>query len=151
MHLLSWRATLSWMDVNLLITIDVSHHGLAFSNSVLSWVLLWAIPGVCYALTPTSSPCTSLSMLFIHSTSLFCSFCFHILLQKVLLPLHPVIGLSSCIRHLLIDRIFYRFFFKECLASFFFFCIGWLCLWTFYVSLLSTIYFNLSLQFALSG
>ena len=46
-HLVSCRASLSWMDENVLNQNPCFHHRLAISNSVLSWMLLGAIPLVC--------------------------------------------------------------------------------------------------------
>ena len=54
---------------------------------------------------PSLSPSTSFPILLIHLASLLCSLCFHILLQIVLFPCHPVVGMSSYFLPLLADRV----------------------------------------------
>ena len=54
---------------------------------------------------PFSSTCNSFFMLFIQSAFLWCSFC-----SLILLPLHPVVNLSSRILLKLVGRIFFRYF-----------------------------------------
>ena len=58
----------------------------------------------------------------------------------VLLPLHPVVGFYSCILHLLVGIVFYCYFGMSC-----FVCIIWSYLGIFWVSLLSSIPFDLFL------
>ena len=55
-------ASLSWMDVNHLISIHICHHGLVFSNLVLFWVLSDRIR-VYFTVGPSSSPCRSFFIL----------------------------------------------------------------------------------------
>ena len=59
----------------------------------------------------------------------------------ILLPLHPVVGLSSCILNLLVGRIFFSYFGISC-----FICIVWPCPGIFWVSLLLPISFDSSLK-----
>ena len=90
---------------------------------------------------PSSSPCNFFrfnvsirNFYYVISVPIFYS-------KIVLLPLHPVVGMSSCILLLLFGGIFFRCFGKFC-----FVCIGIPCLVIFYVSPLSLIFFDLSLQ-----
>ena len=68
----------------------------------------------------SSSPCNSFSILYIDSTFPLCSFYSNILLKKCFasLPLHPVVGLSSCILDLLVE---FSFVILECVV---FICIA---------------------------
>ena len=70
----------------------------------------------------------------------FCSFCSH-----VLLLLHPFVGLSSCILHLLVGSIFFHYFGRSAFVS-----IAWPCPETFKVSLLLLLSFYLFLPVVLS-
>ena len=76
---------------------------------------------------------------FIHSTFLLCSL--SISPRTVLLPLHPVVHLSSCFLRLLIGRIFFHYFGKSCFAY-----IGWFCPSIFRFSFLSPIFFDFFLS-----
>ena len=109
-----------------------------FSRTVLSWVFLLASPCLCL---PQDLFQVN-AILFLYHLSILSS-CFvlsvPIFYTKIVLhPLHPVADLSSCILHLLVDRIFLRYF-----ETFCFVCIDW-------VSLLSPISFDLSLIVLLS-
>ena len=79
----------------------------SFFNPVLFVVAL--IDSRCMSPQSASSPYNPFSMLFIHLIFLLSSFCSHLFLKFVLFPFHPLVGLSLCILHLLVDRIFCYF------------------------------------------
>ena len=68
----------------------------------------------------STSLCNSFSMLHIHSVFMIDSLCSHIWHQIVLLPLHLVTTLSSCILHRLVSIFFFLLFWNvQC----YFFCL----------------------------
>ena len=79
--LLISRACMWLSDVNFFTRICVCHHRLVFTDSVFFSVAL--SDSRCIITSgASSSPCTSFSMLFIHSPFPLCSFTSHILLQN---------------------------------------------------------------------
>ena len=91
-------------------------------------------------------PCNSFSIFlsirplcYVLSVSIFYS-------KIILLPLHPLVGLSSCILHLLVGIIFFRNFGISC-----FICIVWRCISIFWAFFLSPIYFDLFFLIVLSN
>ena len=95
-----------------------------------------------------SGSSNSFYMLFIHSVFLLRSFGFQVSIfygQIVLFLFHPVVDLSLCNFHRLVDGIFFRYLGKS-----YFVCIVWPFLRIFWVSLLSPISFDLFLQVTLS-
>ena len=110
MHLYSWRANLSWMDLNILQEKSMnSIIAKRFASQYYFLVLLWAIPGIC----PPQGLLLVLGILFSCYLSIrhFCYFLsFQIFYYKiVLLTLRPVVSLSSCILHRLISNYFKLF------------------------------------------
>ena len=99
-------------------------------------VLLRGITGVCLPQSFSSSPYNSFSMLIMPSAFLFQ----YSIPKFVLIPFPLVVGLSSCIFHLFVDRIFFCYFEMPCIVW-----IVWLCLDIFWDSLLSPVSFDLSL------
>ena len=84
--------------------------------------------------------CNSFSMSFIHLVFLLCSFCSRFLLQNCFVSFaSTVVGMYSCILHLLAGRIFFHCFRMTC-----FICIVWSCLSIFLVFLLLPLPFDLS-------
>ena len=77
-----------------------------FSNSVLFWVLLCVSRDV-FSLSVLLRLVLTL-LLFCLSIRLFFYVLFVLIFWSkiVLIPYHPVVGMSSCIQHLLADRIF---------------------------------------------
>ena len=63
---------------------------------------------------PSLSPCSSCFMLIIDLSFLIYSFSSIFYSKIVLFPLNPFAGLSSCILHLLLSRIFFYHFVKSC-------------------------------------
>ena len=125
------------MDENFWTRIYACHHDLVFSNSILS-VALNESRGIS-ASRPSLSPCNY--FLWYLSNRLFCYVLSGPIFYSkiVFLLLYTVVGLSSCILHQLVDRIFFRFLGISC-----FVCI--VCPIIFWVFLYSPISFDLSLQ-----
>ena len=88
-YLLSCCVSLSLMDVNFYDQNPcmLSWHGVLQFGTLLSVIL--SESGCIFALEPSSGPCNSFLMLFIHSVFLSCSFCSHILLQNCLVSFVP--------------------------------------------------------------
>ena len=106
---------MSWSDVNFKIKILIGLYvwrspiPYFFSSIALSdsWYMSTSVA--------VSSACNSFFMLFTHSVLLWNFFCYRIsvnvfFFKIVLIPLDPVDGLSSCIFHLLVGWIFFRYF-----------------------------------------
>ena len=65
-------------------------------------------------LGPSSSPSSSLVILFIHSAFLLC-FLVAIFSSKIVRFLwHPVVGMFSCLSLPIVDRMYFRCFWKSC-------------------------------------
>ena len=94
------------------------HHGLALSSLIFFLVLFWVSRWVFSVLGPSSSPSSSLLLLFIQSAFSLVFFCFFlvaIFLSKIVwFLLHPVVGMFSCHSLPIFDRIFFRCFGKSC-------------------------------------
>ena len=65
-------------------------------------------------LGPSSSPSSSLVMLFFHSAFSLCFFGCHIFVQSVRFLLYPVVGMFSCYSLPIADRFFFGCFGMSC-------------------------------------
>ena len=123
--------------------IHLCHHGLAFSNSLLSFVWLKASP------SPSQDFLRDLVIPFscYLSLRLFYYVLYVLIFYSIIVLLlwHQVVGLSSCILHQLVSSIFFRHFGSSCFVY-----IARSCPCIFWFSLLSPISFDSSLSVVLS-
>ena len=116
-HLFISNASLRWMEVNFLNQKPcIPSWPVVFQFDILFSVVL--SKSMCISvLGPSSSPSSSLVMLFIHSAFSLC-FLVAIFLSKIVrFLLHPVLDMFSCQSFPNVDRIFFRFFGKSRFVS----------------------------------
>ena len=106
-HLLSFRANLSWMNMNFFNQNLCMPSWPKFSKLVLSWELLLV---QVYVHLSKSSPCKSFFMLFIHLVLLLCSFCSHIIIIVIMII---ILCLLVCLFVCLLCLLRYLHFFSH--------------------------------------